>query len=113
MKNKITAQRLMQILNQTGISQRELAERAEIKESSVSHYVNGFHAPSNVNAQKMANVLNVNPLWLMGFDVEMNVQLKTDAAEEITKIANRLNDDGLEKLLAYAEDLCLVPKYLI
>lgn len=69
MKHETTAMRLREALSDSGLSARELSENAGILESSVSHYVNGSHKPSNINAGKMADVLKVNPLWLMGFDV--------------------------------------------
>lgn len=68
MKHEITARRLYEAMADKGIKQRELADKAQINESSVSHYINGSHAPSNISAGKMAEVLGVNPVWLMGFD---------------------------------------------
>ncbi|MBQ8559087.1 MAG: helix-turn-helix domain-containing protein [Tyzzerella sp.] len=50
---------------------QELANRSEVNKASISQYINGSHKPSNISAGKMASVLQVNPLWLMGFDVPM------------------------------------------
>ncbi|MFR2169682.1 MAG: hypothetical protein ACLS54_03025 [Anaerostipes hadrus] len=41
----------------------------------MSQYLNGSHAPSNISSGKMAKILNVNPVWLMGFDVPMQEKL--------------------------------------
>lgn len=71
MKNEITAKRLSLALSNANLKPQELADRSGVSKSSISQYVNGSHAPSNISSGKMAKVLNVSPLWLMGFDVEM------------------------------------------
>ena len=69
MKNEITAKRLKVAMENANIKAQELAERSGLNKASISQYVNGTHAPSNISAGKMAGVLGVNPVWLMGFDV--------------------------------------------
>ncbi len=80
MKNEITAKRLAIALSNIGIRPQELADRSGVSKSSISQYMNGSHAPSNISSGKMAPVLNVNPLWLMGFDVPMELQNDASAA---------------------------------
>lgn len=70
MKYEKTAKRLMKALSDKNMKAQELADKAKINKASVSQYINGSHAPSNISAGKMAEVLGVSPLWLMGFDVE-------------------------------------------
>ena len=98
MKNEITALRLLEAMKEIGITQRELSERAGIKEASVSQYINGSHAPSNLSAGKMAKVLHVNPVWLMGFDVPKYVR-----EERID--TDLLNDEQFKRLKSYYEFL--------
>lgn len=69
MKNTITAQRLREALNLSGMKQEELANASGVSKASISQYINGSHTPSNISSGKLASVLRVNPLWLMGFDV--------------------------------------------
>lgn len=71
MKNEITAKRLRLALYNASMKPQELAEKSKVSKSSISQYVNGSHAPSNISAGKMGKVLGVEPLWLMGFDVSM------------------------------------------
>ena len=68
MKHELTARRLNEALQNAGITAQELSRRSGVNKASISQYRNGTHAPSNISAGKMAEVLNVNPLWLMGFD---------------------------------------------
>ena len=75
MKNELTAKRIQLALSNANIKPQELAEKSGVSKSSISQYVNGSHAPSNISSGKMAAVLGVNPLWLMGFDVEMKEEL--------------------------------------
>ena len=69
MKNSITSQRLREALNNSGMRQEDLANASGVSKASISQYINGSHTPSNISSGKIASVLGVNPLWLMGFDV--------------------------------------------
>ena len=71
MKHEVTAKRLLKALNQVDMKAQELADRSGLNKASISQYVNGTHAPSNISAGRMAIVLGVNPVWLMGYDVPM------------------------------------------
>ena len=52
-------------------SQQKFADRCGISKYSVSQYVNGSNAPGNVSAAKIAKAFDLDPLWVMGFDVPM------------------------------------------
>lgn len=69
MKNKVTAKRLRDAMDACSIKSQELSERSGVAKASISQYINGSHKPSNISAGKMAEILDVDPLWLMGFDV--------------------------------------------
>ena len=72
MKNEITSRRLRVALSNRGLKPQELADKSGVSKSSISQYINGSHAPSNISSGKMGRVLDVNPMWLMGFDVPMD-----------------------------------------
>lgn len=91
MKNEITAKRLSLALSNSNIKPQELADKSGVSKASISQYVNGSHAPSNISSGKMATVLKVNPLWLMGFDVPM-VENTASEEERILPFSSRLND---------------------
>lgn len=78
MKNEVTAKRLQFALSNANMSQQELVEKSGVGKSSISHYINGSHAPSNISAGKIAKVLGVEPLWLMGFEVEMKKEFSKE-----------------------------------
>lgn len=100
MKYEITAKRLKQALNNKNMIPQELAERSQVSKASISQYINGSHAPSNISSGKMAPVLDVNPLWLMGFDVPMTPTVPSDktasAQEDSNDLPYYINDDARE-----------------
>lgn len=81
MKNDLTAKRLQFALSNANITQQELAEKSGVSKASISQYVNGSHAPSNISSGKMGKVLSVEPMWLMGFDVEMRKEISSESAK--------------------------------
>lgn len=81
MKNELTAKRLQLALSNANMKPQELADKSGVNKSSISQYINGSHAPSNISSGKMGKVLNVEPMWLMGFDVEMRKELSSKNAK--------------------------------
>lgn len=79
MRYEISARRLRAALDRTGMKAQNLANTSGIGKSSISQYLSGEHAPSYRNAEVMAGVLGVSPVWLMGFDVPMTNALADDA----------------------------------
>lgn len=87
MKHEVTSLRLKEALNQCNMIPKELSLKSGVSEASISQYVNGNHAPSNISSGKMASVLGVDPMWLMGFDVPMR---KNDGKVSSTRTINVL-----------------------
>ena len=83
MKNEITAKRLQQALSMANMTQQELADKCKINKASISQYINGSHAPSNISSGKMGKALNVNPLWLMGYEVSMKDDRFTEESADL------------------------------
>ena len=75
MKHERTAKRLSKALANVNKIPQELANESGVSKSSISQYLNGSHKPSNISSGKMAKVLGVDPLWLMGFDVPMKKEI--------------------------------------
>lgn len=106
MKYEICSRRLLEAMNDIGIKQRELADKAQIAESSVSHYVNGSHAPSNKTAGKLADILGVSPVWLMGFDVPKYHISQTSRSVRIPvygRVAAGIPMEATENIIDYEE----------
>lgn len=82
MKHELTAKRLQVAMNCMNITAQELSNKSGVAKASISQYINGSHKPSNTSSDKMASILKVNSLWLMGFDVPMH---KTSNKHHLTK----------------------------
>ena len=68
------ARRLKLAMDEAGINQAELSLRTGIGKSSLSQYMSGEHWPNNQKIGIIADVLRVDPTWLMGFDVPMQTE---------------------------------------
>lgn len=68
---KRASKNLNKILNAIGMSPVELSKYSGVSKSALNHYLKGDLVPSQENAEKMAAVLKVNPLWLMGIQKNM------------------------------------------
>lgn len=71
---KETAKRLHEALARADILPTELARLIGVSDAAISQQLSGKHAISQKTAQKMGPVLGVNPLWLLGYDVEMSAE---------------------------------------
>lgn len=69
MKNEETAKRLKFAMAAHKLTAKQLSDKSGVSEPSISQYLHGTFAPKNKTAAKLAKVLHVNPMWLMGFDV--------------------------------------------
>ncbi|MCD8301326.1 MAG: helix-turn-helix domain-containing protein [Clostridiales bacterium] len=120
MDYRITADRLKLALKSHHMRPQELADQSGVSKSSISQYVNGLHAPSNKNSEKMAAALGVNPLWLRGFDVPMIktdpvngyfVEGITDDENQFIELYTRLDALDQSRILGYMEGLLGNDKY--
>ena len=64
-------QRISQALDIRNIKQAELCEKTKIPKSALSQYISGAFEPKQDRLLLIAQALNVDPVWLMGFDVPM------------------------------------------
>ena len=72
MKTTDSKHRLKELLNITGDSQNEMARKSGLTKSAISNYVNGSREPRQDALYYLSKAYNVNPSWLMGYDVPMD-----------------------------------------
>ena len=122
--------RLEKALTANNMKPIELAEKAGISQSTISQYRSGYSKPKAKRLVKIAEILHVNPAWLMGLDVpeepqdlsvgtynqcdqsfdSVPVSLREDELRLLNNY-NRLNTYGKEKAIEYVEDLVGNVKY--
>ena len=64
------------------MTQSELCRRTKIATSAMSEYVKGLYDPKQDKLYIMSEALNVDPVWLMGFDVPMEQDNKKSSPNE-------------------------------
>lgn len=67
----IIKDRLNEALKFRDMTASQLAKKASIDKGSVSRYLTGETIPRSGAIAKMAEALNINPAWLIGYDVPM------------------------------------------
>lgn len=74
MKQSDFASRLSQALEVRGMKAADLSKKTKVAEGTISCYINGRYEAKQNRVQVFAEALNVNPAWLMGYDVPMETE---------------------------------------
>lgn len=64
--------RIKKALSLRGMTQAELCRLSGVPKSPLSQYIKGTYEPREDRTRAMARVLDVDPLWLLGYDVSMD-----------------------------------------
>ena len=78
------AKRIRKALSIRNMTQSELCRRTKIATSAMSEYLRGLYDPKQDKIYLMSEALNVDPVWLMGFDVPMEKDDKKGSPHEPT-----------------------------
>lgn len=81
-------ERLQEALNKSGLSQAELARRAGIGRNSISDYLKGKYEAKQDKLHALAQALNVDEAWLMGYDVTSERKNKNKHTKKIADLAD-------------------------
>ena len=74
MKKSDLASRLSQALEARGMKAADLSKKTKVAEGTISCYINGRYEAKQNRVQVFAEALDVNPAWLMGYDVPMEAE---------------------------------------
>ena len=86
----VKLQRLNEVICKSGMTEAELGRKVGVSRQSINQYKKGERTPSLDVIEKIAAVLNVDALWLLGYD---------------TDILDRLSSESRSKVLEYIKDL--------
>lgn len=69
--------RLRKALQMNNMTQSELSNKTKLDKSLISNYLSGNYKAKQDKLTLLANALNVNEVWLMGYDVpsEKNIDI--------------------------------------
>lgn len=113
MDNALIGKRIKEARDFRGKTFDQIAEDIGVAKSTVQRYEAGKIAKIKIPVlNAIANSLEVNPVWLSGYDAPMMIDkavdasrdLRTDEKQLLTSY-NRLNTDGKTALFEYADYL--------
>lgn len=104
--------RLQMALNERHITQSELARKLNIHRATINNYITGKHEPDRDRIDKIAKCLQVNPAWLLGYDVDIennnnNNEQSTPQLKILARNFEKLNEkdkDTIIKMIAVMID---------
>lgn len=128
MNKKNTSIRLKEIMASKNMRQIDILNKCskyckqynvKMNKSDISQYVSGKVEPNQDKLFILSKSLDVNPGWLMGYDVPMEINyqkfessiFKNNQEEHIITNYRKLNDEGQNKLIDYSDDLVSCEKY--
>ena len=72
-KESNSSLRLKAMMDILSLKQSDIVARTGITKSALSNYLHGTREPRQDQISKIAEPFNINPSWLMGYDVPMFV----------------------------------------
>lgn len=103
--------RLNEAMKYRELTASELARKSGLDKGSISRYLKGENLPRTNAIEKIAKALNVNPAWLIGYDVPMIEAVDYIAEVEEKKILiEKLTPENREKLADYIKYLLSTQK---
>ena len=84
--------RMANALSIRGMKQVELSRLTGIDSGTINNYLSGKYEPKQDRLEKIADALDVSPVWLMGYDVPMEREKKTPEKIELTEGEEMLLD---------------------
>lgn len=93
---ELFANRLSALLAQSGLTQKELAEKTGLTPAAISRYVSGNRMPREIVVAKIAKALDVQPRDLTGTNAEQEVD---EAVQLIARNVNSLSGDQRTQLI--------------
>lgn len=88
-----TSDRLREAMSTKGIKQVDLVRSTGIDKGSISSYLSGRYEPKSEAIYKMALALDVEEMWLWGYDVPMERRQKQKNNDAISDIVLLLRSD--------------------
>ena len=86
------ADRLNTLLLQSNLTKSELAKLCGINKSNITRYLSGQYEAKQDVIYTMASKLNVNPAWLMGYDVPIDGNGELPPSEDDDDLSSYLEE---------------------
>lgn len=93
MKKKELCDRLQEAMGVRGLRAVDIVERTGIPKGTISYYISGKTEPKSDRLYLIAQALNVNEAWLLGYDVPMARTDDQKKNDQLAKLIVRLRTD--------------------
>ena len=100
--------RIREALSIRNIKQIELCKKTGIHKGSVNNWLSQRWQPKQEALVKMAKVLQVNEMWLAGYDVPMEGDIKDEYILKIQELTNELEMVKFRRKKEILEAVCLL-----
>ena len=95
------SERLKKIREEKGLSQSDLAKKADFQTAAISHFETGQRKPSFDNLKRLVDALNVSIDYLLGREIKD----AGDIAEKVFRNFEKLSTEDQQKIKDFAEFL--------
>lgn len=105
MKQDTFANRLRKAMNIRNFKQIDLVNKTKLDKSLINKYLNGISEAGSDKLTILSNALDVNEVWLMGYDVPMNEENnnQNNGIDELDEIlfskAKELSDEDKKMVI--------------
>ena len=116
-KTSNTSERLKEAMKIVNMKQTDLARATGLHKGCISNYVLGRYEPKSNIISTLAEALNVDPVWLMGYDVPMKRKEKaspnelplTEGEKKWLELYHQLSNETREVLVNVADKFDKLP----
>lgn len=103
-KSSNFSERFSLALENSELTSTELAKKIGMSKQAISTYSTGIRSPKLPTVRLLAEILDVDDMWLMGYDVPMNRNKSTTSKDDelIIDLFKQLNDENRKKIIELA-----------
>ncbi len=101
--------RIKEAMMSVGKTQADLVRETKLNKSTISRYLSGNCEPKQIAIAKLAHSLNVDEMWLWGYDVPMkktatqNDSGMSEAKQKLFALAENCSEEEAARLLQMME----------
>lgn len=111
-KVSTSQKRIAEMMKVFNITQSDIVRKTKIPKSTLSNYLSGKRTPDQEHLSLLSDPYGINPAWLMGYDVPMELRHNhTDAKNEIIiEIEKRgLSEEQMDRVMHFVDLFLQLP----
>lgn len=114
MEKVTTSERLKYYMKANNIKQTDILKKAipyckkyniKLGKNDLSQYVSGKVEPGQKKLTVISKALDINPVWLMGYDVPMNLNSNKSKSDLLKERIDKLNDSQKEAIINIIDNM--------